>query len=754
MTVPCGLRGGRPPPARVVAAALLIGTAVAVLGLGVLALLVATPRVGATAWWPAAAPAALAVALAASGCGRGDSSRGARTALVVGVLATVGVAGLGTGLLAGRPPATALVWASADVVQAAASGLVLAGHLSLRTLPDLGRLVLAALSGALGAGLVAVLFGLPLSAGPPGHLFWSVAASHAAAVLLLVPLVMRMPARRRHRGVAETALLWVLVVGTTVAAFAPGQAWPVAFLPMAVLVGAGVRLGPRAVAWQLVVVGALIALLSVRGAGPFAFTPGSAPVALVQTFLVVCVFAVLVVTLTVAQRDAALDELADQRRFDRAVLETVDAGVVACDPGGGIVLRNAAHRRATGVGDPEPADLEALAQRLQMFEPDGPVPPSRTPLRRALAGEVLADLQLRVGPAGRSPRHVVANARPIAAADGRLLGAVATFTDVTGERAVQARLRAAVTFQDAVLAASPDIIFVADAGTHAVLWASRTIEAMLGFTPQQVLDLDRSSGPSLVHPDDRPALHAANEAAARLRDGEVQPLRVRVRDGCGCYRWLSRRVTPFSRDTAGRVTRLLGVSRDITDVVESEERMAHAASHDPLTGLLNRRALGDRLSAVITQAEAGARTPVLFCDLDGFKSVNDTSGHAAGDALLVVAARRIAGVLRAGDTLARTGGDEFVVLLDAPHRPGAEPGPGDRAGEALHRARGVARRIAESLARPMDVHGTSHVVTVSIGIALARQGVTASDVLREADTAMYRAKSAGRNRHHVYEVAT
>ncbi|MBW0101204.1 sensor domain-containing diguanylate cyclase [Pseudonocardia sp. KRD291] len=743
MTVLHGATPGRHPPGAAAVAALLAGTAVAVFGLGLLAVQVSASRTPLAVWWPGAAAATAGVALAASGAGRGSPPPGARRGvLVAATLLAVGVAGVALRLLAGRSVEVALGWALGDVVQAAAAGLLLAGRLRLRAPSDLGRLLLAALVGALGAGVVMTLSAQPLPAEDPGQLFWSATASRAAAVLLLVPLVMRLPRRRRPCRPAESVGLSVLAVATTVATFAPGRAWPLAFVPLAVLVGTGLRLGLRAVVWQMPVVGTLVAFLTLHGTGPFAAAAGSspyAPIALVQTFVVVCVFAVLVVATTVAQRDAAMGALADRREFDRAVLETVDAGVLACDADGAIVLRNAAHRRVTGDADPGPVD---------------PDPPAGAALRRALDGEVLTGLHLQVGPRGGPAQHVVARAGPITAGDGRLLGAVATFTDVTAERAVQERLQAAVTFHDAVLSASPDIIFVADAGTHAILWASRSVETMLGFSPEQVLELDRHTGPGLVHPDDRAALHAANDAASLLHDGDVQPLRVRVRDGSGRYRWLSRRVTPFTRDAGGRVTQLLGFSRDVTDIVESERRMEHAATHDPLTGLLNRRGLGNRLTEVIARAEAGAQTPVLFCDLDGFKSVNDAHGHAAGDALLVVTAQRIAGALRAGDTLARTGGDEFLVMLEAPPREpdGARP-VRDPAAEALHRARGVARRIAESLARPMDVHGTVHVVTVSIGIALARRGLDAADVLRDADTAMYRAKSAGRNRHHVYEVA-
>ena len=698
MTVLLGARMGRPLPAWLRATGLVAGTGVAVSGLGLLSTSMAATRPGTAPWWPAAAPAALAVAAAVDGRRRDPRV----LPLLVAVLATVWASGFVLRTAVGPYPGVAAAWALADVAQAAVAGLLLGGRGGPRllNLPDVGRLLLAATAGAAAAGAVGLFVGHPVLAGRPLLLFWSVAASRAAPVLLVVPLVARLPARRRRRGPVESVALWVLVAGTAAATFAPGQWTPLTFLPMAALVVSALRLGTRTVMWQMLLVAVTVTALTATGAGPFAATgavAGSAPIVMVQTFLVVCVFAVLVLSLAVAQRDAALDALADRREFDRSVLENVEAGVVACDADGTVVLRNAAHRRITGEEGDRPGGATVDTR--------GPSTPDRGGvLGRALRGGEPVDLQLRTGPPGQRPHDVVAHARGIRSADGRVLGAVAKFTDVSGEREVQARLRDAVTFRDAVLAASPDVIFLVDPGTHAVVWASRTVEVTLGVTAQQILELDRTDGPSLVHPDDRAALHAADDAATGLRDGEVRSVRVRMRDGHGRYRWMSRRVTPFSRDRDGRVTQLLGVSRDITEVVAAEERMAHAANHDALTGLLNRRALGDRLTAVIARADAGAQIPVLFCDLDGFKAVNDTGGHAAGDALLVVAAQRIAGVLRSGDTLARPGGDEFVVLLEAPPRH-RDTWPGAPAAEALNRARTVARRISGSLARPMESTG-------------------------------------------------
>jgi diguanylate cyclase (GGDEF)-like protein len=181
--------------------------------------------------------------------------------------------------------------------------------------------------------------------------------------------------------------------------------------------------------------------------------------------------------------------------------------------------------------------------------------------------------------------------------------------------------------------------------------------------------------------------------------------------------------------------------RDITAQKEAEYRLAYQAFHDTLTGLPNRALLLDRLSVVLARAARhGAEAGILFLDLDQFKVLNDSLGHAVGDQLLIAVAHRLAAGLRGSDTVARLGGDEFTILLDEIRG----------AGDVIE----VAERIAAGFARPILVGELEIHVTASIGITISRpENRDPLDLLREADIAMYQAKAAKRGGHAVFAPA-
>ncbi|MCW2576999.1 MAG: hypothetical protein JWR66_3029 [Modestobacter sp.] len=295
-------------------------------------------------------------------------------------------------------------------------------------------------------------------------------------------------------------------------------------------------------------------------------------------------------------------ELARARAFDRALLDSLSVGVVACDAAGRPQLVNKvlqAWREEGEVGEQEPTlDCDEPGGPdqlvLNLFEGDGvtPVPYARTPLQRALRGELVRGVEQVAGAPGRTRRRTLASAEPVYDDRGALLGAVATVTDVTRQRELEARLR-------------------------------------------------------------------------------------------------------------------------------------EAALHDPLTGLPNRSLLLDRIGQVLTtQRRSGTPAALIYCDLDGFKHVDDTAGHAAGDAALLHAATALRSAVRTGDTIARLGGDEFAVLC-----------PGLQTAEETC---AVIDRIHTALAAGATP------LQCSAGFALTGASDTAEVLLARADGQMYAVKRARR----------
>jgi len=242
-----------------------------------------------------------------------------------------------------------------------------------------------------------------------------------------------------------------------------------------------------------------------------------------------------------------------------------------------------------------------------------------------------------------------------------------------------------------------------------------------------------------VHPQDRARIWAAVERASD--DGADLEMEYRVLGDGERIAWCYSR-GHVTVDGFGEPSHVLGVTMDITDRKQLEEKIAHQAFHDPLTGLANRVLFRDRVAHAIARTQRRGSPPaVLFLDLDNFKAVNDSFGHAAGDHLLTEVAGRLGRTLRAAATCARPGGDEFAVLLeDAPD--GAAPGAN---------AACVAERLLAAFAPPIVVEGTEVFVGVSVGIAVAAAGDTAEELLRNADLAMYRAKTTGKARYEVFE---
>ncbi len=291
-------------------------------------------------------------------------------------------------------------------------------------------------------------------------------------------------------------------------------------------------------------------------------------------------------------------------------------------------------------------------------------------------------------------------------------------------RTNEARFRSLIhNAADVILILAPD---------DTLAYVSPATERVLGYAPEDLIGADPFA---LVHPDDvaQARSHLAHLAATPKGQGATA-FRSRRRDGS--WRWLEVIGTNLLADP--RVGGIVVNARDVTERKALEEQLARAAMTDPLTGLPNRALFLDRLGQALDRAGPGkSEVAVLVLDLDRFKVINDSLGHDAGDRALVAVGERLAACLRPGDTVARFGGDEFMVLL--------EDCSDTQATE-------VARRILAALRVPLRVNGHDAVVDTSVGIALSGPALRVpADLLRAADTALYRAKAAGRGTAVIFE---
>ncbi len=241
-----------------------------------------------------------------------------------------------------------------------------------------------------------------------------------------------------------------------------------------------------------------------------------------------------------------------------------------------------------------------------------------------------------------------------------------------------------------------------------------------------------------LHPEDRDKVMAAQ--AMTLNGGGRFEIEYRLRRADGAYRWMLGQGQPY-HDLDGEFAGIVGTCRDITERKRLDAELERLASHDVLTNLPNRSLLQDRIAQALAFARRQKlRAAVMFLDLDRFKTVNDTLGHHVGDHLLVGVAERLCACLREGDTVARVGGDEFVVVL---------PDIGES--EDLAGVDGVADKLMKSLAAPFMIDGQELFVSGSLGISIyPRDGTDIATLLKHADIAMYRAKDKGRNNHQYY----
>ncbi|MCB1033299.1 MAG: diguanylate cyclase [Acidobacteria bacterium] len=382
-----------------------------------------------------------------------------------------------------------------------------------------------------------------------------------------------------------------------------------------------------------------------------------------------------------------------------------------------------------GVATFEPgADPDHPATLYHLFDSDDPEFPPILAARRALSGEATSYEFDWLG------QSFEAHTEPLWDAQHRITGCMGFALDVSERRQAEQALELQEAYFQQLFESSPQAIVMVDPEDR-LLKANRGFEELFGYREQELLG--RPLGAAILP---KGYLEEGEALSAAVLKGETVHVETVRRRSDGLEVHTAILGYPIRHDN--EVIGVFGIYEDITERKGMEERLRHEALHDSLTGLANRTLFSDRLAHCLERAKRSPGTlwAVLFLDLDRFKVINDSLGHALGDELLVAIAGRLKAAIRPTDTVARLGGDEFVLLLE--EISGVE--------DAIR----VAYRVQQGLAAPFDLAGTEVFVTASIGITLSGTGYRyPGEMIRDADTAMYRAKMGGRARYAVADLA-
>jgi diguanylate cyclase (GGDEF)-like protein/PAS domain S-box-containing protein len=413
--------------------------------------------------------------------------------------------------------------------------------------------------------------------------------------------------------------------------------------------------------------------------------------------------------------DASADMIA---LIDRASMRFLDVNSTMCELLGYSreELLSMGAQDILGIAGEELRGEDLQGRRDQFGDPaDGAAP---VPLSSGISS-------YRCNDGSRLP--VESTRRVIVSAGQRII--VAISRDIRHRMAAEEALRKSNERFNLAVRATNDVVWDWDIARDE-LWWNENLTATFQYGRDEI-GRDAAAWYDLIHPEDRQRIVSTLHRSLAL-GGDTWSDEYRLRRRDGSYAFIFDR-GHIIRNAQGKALRVIGAKADVTARKEAEERLSYLAQFDILTSLPNRHLFCDRLGQMLVQVgRTRAPLAVLFVDLDRFKQVNDTLGHAVGDKLLKEAARRLTACVRRGDSVGRFGGDEFVVLLSDLSQVGD--------------SRVVAQKIIDALAQPFLLDGRQAYVSASIGITLyPNDGEEADTLIANADTAMYRAKEEGRN---------
>ena len=414
----------------------------------------------------------------------------------------------------------------------------------------------------------------------------------------------------------------------------------------------------------------------------------------------------------------------------RRVLETLPIGVSIIDVAGNVVQSNEAERRIwAGMHQ---AETGALAQYKGWRPESGePIVPEEWATARAIRdGETSINEEIEIECSDNTRKTILNSAVPLYDEQRNIIGAIGVDQDISERKRSEENLR---LWQRAIAASTNGVVIVEMTKNLPIVYVNVAFERITGYPAEEALGKHPEF---LLGPDkDQPGVQEIEAALHELREGRAIVRNYR-KDGQSFWSDLS--VGPVCNG-AGRVTHFIGIQNDVTERKKYEVELEYRATHDALTRLPNRNLLRDRLHRAVLHANRDHRmAAVLFIDLDRFKIVNDSMGHDAGDQMLCQVSDRLLKLFREGDTVARQGGDEFVVVIERI----------DNEEEAAD----LSQRLMQAMAAPFQIAGRELYASCSIGIAVyPKDGAEATVLLKNADAAMYRAKDEGRNVFRFYE---